>query len=115
VLLASQPSVHVSLGGISSDFKWQLHHVTTCGEAIAFAHLNEPQVVVCERELPDGNWKDLLDAFDRLPERPNLIVTSRLTDEALWAEVLNLGGYDVLAQPFDPEEVFRVISLASRH
>jgi DNA-binding NtrC family response regulator len=40
---------------------------------------------------------------------PNLIVTSRLADDELWAEVLNLGGYDVLAQPFDPQEVYRIV------
>ena len=37
---------------------------------------------------------------------------SRLADEALWAEVLNLGGYDLLASPFDPIEVDRVVTLA---
>lgn len=63
-------------------------------------------VVICERSLPDGDWKDLLG------KTPRLIVTSRVTDEALWAEVLNLGGYDVLAQPFDELEVRRVVALA---
>jgi hypothetical protein len=32
--------------------------------------------------------------------------------EELWAEVLNLGGDDVLAQPFDAQEVYHVVSLA---
>jgi FixJ family two-component response regulator len=41
-----------------------------------------------------------------------LIVTSRLADEHLWAEALNLGAYDVLAKPFDQEEVIRVLSSA---
>ena len=43
-----------------------------------------------------------------------LVVTSRIADEWLWAEVLNLGGYDVLAQPFDREEVTRVVRSAVR-
>jgi hypothetical protein len=30
----------------------------------------------------------------------------------LWAEVLNCGGYDVLAQPFDRTEVERVVTSA---
>jgi DNA-binding response OmpR family regulator len=46
---------------------------------------------------------------------PTLIVTSRLADDELWAEVLNLGAYDVLAQPFDPDEVYRVVFLAWQH
>ena len=65
-------------------------------------------VVICERSLPDGDWKDLLG------KTPRLIVTSHAADEALWAEVLNLGGYDVLAQPFDEQEVRRVVAMGGR-
>ena len=43
---------------------------------------------------------------------PLLIVTARCADDQLWAEVLNLGGYDVLMKPFERTEVIRVISLA---
>ena len=43
---------------------------------------------------------------------PQLIVADRLADDALWAEVLNLGGYDLLMTPFEPEEVLRVVSMA---
>jgi hypothetical protein len=41
-----------------------------------------------------------------------MIVTSRLADERLWAEVLNLGGYHLLAKPFDASEVVRVVGTA---
>jgi hypothetical protein len=43
-----------------------------------------------------------------------VIVSSRLADERLWAEVLNLGGYDVLGMPFEPEKVLRVADSAWR-
>jgi len=38
-----------------------------------------------------------------------------MADDALWAEVLNLGGYNVLAKPFDSREVFRVVGNAWLH
>jgi DNA-binding response OmpR family regulator len=44
-----------------------------------------------------------------------LIVTSRLADEKLWAEALNLGAYDVLAKPFDRQELVRTANLAWLH
>ncbi len=44
-----------------------------------------------------------------------MIVTGPFADEALWAEVLNLGGFDVLAQPLDSNEVIRSIHAAFRH
>jgi DNA-binding response OmpR family regulator len=45
---------------------------------------------------------------------PPLIVSDRLADERLWAEVLNLGAYDLLAMPFDAKEVLHAVSAARR-
>jgi FixJ family two-component response regulator len=44
-----------------------------------------------------------------------MIVTSRLADDRLWAEALNLGVYDVLAKPFDRTELIRSVRLAWEH
>lgn len=41
-----------------------------------------------------------------------MIVASRLADERLWAEVLNVGGYDLLVKPFEKDEVAWVVGLA---
>ena len=69
-------------------------------------------IVMCEHELSSGSWKELLDLVQRLPAPPPLIVTSRFADERMWAEVLNLGGYDVLAKPLNSEEVIRTVTSA---
>jgi DNA-binding response OmpR family regulator len=50
-----------------------------------------------------------------LPRPPFVIVTSRLADDELWSEALNLGAYDVLAKPFEATEVTRIVSLAWLH
>jgi DNA-binding response OmpR family regulator len=65
-------------------------------------------VLLCERSHANGTWEDLLEGTASLPAPPNLIVFSRLADESLWAKVLNLGGFDLLMTPFEPEEVLRV-------
>jgi hypothetical protein len=48
------------------------------------------------------------------PDSPPLIVTSRLADNRLWAEALNLSVYDVMAKPFDRAETMRVVDAAWR-
>ena len=68
--------------------------------------------MICECNLGAGSWKDALDAIRNLASPPLLIVTSVHADEYLWAEALNLGAYDVLAKPFSPAEVTRVVDLA---
>lgn len=114
ILLAGDQNLRTSLSLILRYSNWRLRHAMTCREAIRFANENEIAVVICQPQLPDGDWTTVLTALERLDRSPNLIVTDRLPDEALWAKVLNLGGYDVLAQPFDRNEVFRVISSAWR-
>lgn len=65
--------------------------------------------------LPKWPWKMALADLQRMACPPQLVVTSRLADDSLWAEVLNSGGYDLLAEPFDRSEVERVIASARRH
>ena len=83
-------------------------------EAMSFLCLDRVPVIVCERDLPDGTWKDILGDTAEFPNPPALVVTSRLADDYLWAEVLNLGGYDLLAKPFSESEVKRVLAAALR-
>ena len=69
-------------------------------------------IVVCERELPDGTWHDLLALTSGLNGKAPVLVASRVADENLWAEVLNCGGFDVLTKPFDSREVSRAVQIA---
>jgi hypothetical protein len=69
-------------------------------------------VLVAATDTGEQGWKDMLRDFASVAGAPFLIVASRHADNRLWAEVLNLGGYDVLSKPFYAAEVTRVISLA---
>jgi len=116
LLVSSIPETRSSLEQISRRLRnWRLDEVTQCRKAVALARQHRVDVAICEEYLRDGDWKVILQGFEQLCERPRLIVTSRLADEALWAEVLNLGGYDVLQQPFEPEDVCRVVISAWQH
>jgi len=106
---------HASLRRFCDRARWETREAYSCREAIAAIAEQHPDVVLCEASLPDGSWRDLLEDLSRKLNPPHLIATSRLADEYLWAEVLNLGGYDVLAKPFDAEEVCRVVQFAREH
>jgi DNA-binding response OmpR family regulator len=91
---------------------WKLHHNRSVAPALASARRDRIPIILCDGNLEQGSWRDILDAIARWSDPPLLIVTSRLADDYLWAEALNLGAYDVLAKPFDHEELYRVVSLA---
>jgi DNA-binding response OmpR family regulator len=103
---------HLYLANIFGHTNWQLRTAHTWGEALTTLARQRIPILVCESQLIDATWKEVLAGLSRMPERPVLIVASRLADESFWAEVLNLGAYDVLMKPFDATEVFRVVSLA---
>ena len=71
--------------------------------------------VIAETEVPDWHWTTVLHDLRRLERPPHLIITSRHADDRLWAEALNVGAYDVLAQPLDRVEVERAVESAHRH
>lgn len=101
------------LHNLFNHSKWELRVVRTLQEAQVSLLDLRIGVVICESRFTDGHdWKDLLDHTARMRNPPPLIVTDRLADDSLWAEVLNLGGYDLLMKPFDSKEVYRVVSLA---
>jgi DNA-binding response OmpR family regulator len=102
------PADRARLREILSQGNWKLHEASDCCGALALLRGQSVAVLLCERDHADGDWEDLLKATVRLPDPPKLIVFSRLADESLWAKVLNLGGFDVLMTPFEPEEVLRV-------
>jgi DNA-binding response OmpR family regulator len=90
----------------------KLYQAATGREGAEFLWRHLPQVVICEARLPDADWKEVLGQTAQLRDGPRLIVISSQADDSLWAEVLNLGGYDLLPKPLVPEEVARVAGLA---
>lgn len=97
------------------DASWILKISASLQSAWGALRNSRIPIVLCEYDLRPGTWRELLRQTATLPEPPFLIVTSRLADERLWAEALNLGAYDVLAKPFDRTEVVRVVSMAWLH
>ncbi len=81
----------------------------SCRQALEYLSAEDVSVLICERNLLDGNWKDILSAVVTKNPPPALIVACRHADEHLWAEVLNLGAYDVLTKPFNAKEVLWIV------
>lgn len=106
---------HRSLRDVAQAEGWNVESVRSCSEALRITAQANPTVITCERELPDGSWRDLIHRLADLQNPPPVVVLSRHADERLWAEVLNLGGYDVLAKPLEHNEVTRVLSMAFRY
>jgi DNA-binding NtrC family response regulator len=108
-------SDHGALERLLCRTQWTVYKAETIVSALALLRQLRIPVVVCEANLASDTWKDLYLRVSALQNQPCVIVTSGVADDYLWAEALNMGAYDVLAQPFDSTEVNRSLTLAWLH
>jgi len=88
--------------------------VCDCNEAHRMLGTQPPvHVVVTDTALPDGDWRRVLEIVVRGRRTIEVVVCSRLDDHKLWLDVLEQGGYDVLVEPFEHEEVRRILEAAA--
>lgn len=91
------------------DLPLELEHVPSLRHARPRLHQEEYAVILAESALPDGTWLDVLHLVRECPHDSEVIVTDPQADGRFWAEALNLGAYDLLAQPFYEPEVRRIL------
>ena len=112
VLAATDHDSELSaLRSLTSNTQWNVHACSRISEANDLIKDHNIGVVIANRDLPDGTWIDLLECLRERRNAPRLIVSSRGADTRFWAEVLSMGGYDVLAWPFERAEVLRACYL----
>lgn len=70
------------------------------------------EVVLTEAALPDGDWTDVMHLAGRMAPDARVIVTAPHADARFWSEAINVGVYDLVAQPFAAAEVQRILSNA---
>ena len=71
-------------------------------------------VVVADYGLPDGTWRNARLLVRALSPSSEIVVASCIADERMWAEVLNLGGFDLLPEPAEEAELLRIAESAWR-
>jgi DNA-binding NtrC family response regulator len=94
---------------------WKLKASFDVDSAASALKEHAVSIVLCESQLSTGTWHEILRHVSALDDPPLLIVTSKFADERLWAEALHLGAFDVIAKPYNAEEVKRTVMLAWQH
>ncbi len=115
VLAVAPEPERAALRRMLEHSRWTLVEASTIAEAMATLDEHLAVVLICDSELPDGTWLELLEQAQNLPAPPPVIVTARQADDDFWMQVLNRGGYNVLGKPFSERDVFEMVSVAWRH
>ena len=100
------------LAQILSGVPVPLTHVLDLAEARATLKRRQFDVILTEAALIDGGWLDVLQMARQCSPDAEVIVTDAFADSRFWAEALNMGAYDLVAQPFYDVEVRRILGNA---
>jgi CheY-like chemotaxis protein len=112
VVISRAAEDRLALLDILHGLECELLTFATLREAVSV--LGRACVVLCDAELPDATWRDVLYSAEAVPDPPRVVVADRFADDRLWAEVLNEGGHDVLAKPFLAAEVLHSLTSTLR-
>ncbi len=99
----------LALHGVAIDF---------ISKAAELSHLalsrTSYHVALLPAELPDTGWWSLWGEITLLSPRPEILVYAHTASFQLWSGVLEVGGYDVIVEPFTDEELQRAVLRAAR-
>ncbi len=70
------------------------------------------ELLLVDAELPDGSWRDLIPLLVSSNPPCEMVVCSRNGDERLWAEAIQCGAFDLISEPYEQQEVIRIIQSA---
>ena len=114
LIVSSAPQERQALAEMLGMHACPRYWTSAVREAKEWLTNHSSHVVVCDESLPDGKWHELWEHVQRLPNPPLFIVSAYSTDARLWAEVLNVGAYDVIVKPYEKHEVSRILQHACR-
>jgi len=92
--------------------QWEVFFAKTCAEARQVSEQIKPHIILLDRDLADGDWRDALSACASSSAGACTMLISRVADEYLWNEVVCNGGYDVLPKPLREQTVLHAVKFA---
>ncbi len=107
LVLSARKQRAAALVSILEDNGWSVRLVGSAEELLS-TPVDWEGVIFVDYEDLSRRWTSALHFAQTRTPASQVVVYSRLADEHLWAEVLCLGGYDVISEPFETDEVLRV-------
>jgi len=87
----------------------EVREATTAADGLRFAQEFNPEIVVLDLRLPDGNGLDLVEPLMSLEHAPKIIVFSMYEDPAFAARALESGAKGYITKNDDPDLLLEAI------
>jgi two-component system repressor protein LuxO len=101
LMVEDSPSLSAVYQAYLENTEYQVVTAETLREARASLSAYQPDIVLLDIELPDGNGMDFLDHIRELEAPPSVIVMTAHGSSDMAVEAIQRGAVDFLTKPFD--------------
>ena len=115
LLVEDEPAMAAGLAKLLTRHAFVVDVVPDLSQARAAIQGFLYDAVLLDRTLPDGDGLQLIDFCNRIARPNRFIVLSALNRTPQRIEGLELGAYDYIVKPFEPDELIARIRVALRH
>ena len=92
-----------------------IEYICKAGEIAHFVSAGDIfDVAILPEMLPDGDWWAWWGEICLLTPSPAILVYARAATFELWTGVLDLGGYDLIVEPFSNHEIQQAVLRAAQ-
>ena len=112
IALTSDEEISHLLSQFAVRGQWDLLFTSKGDEALALLKAGQPTVLLCDREVAGLDWRTFVEQVAKSRTECAILLISGPSDECLWDEVIQRGGYDVLAKPLQEDQTLGAVNLA---
>jgi len=102
------------LEGLGKQHAWELRFTSSPREGFNLAAQTHFDLILCDRSQYGYPWREVMERLASISPRSCILLVSPVSDDYLWGDVLQQGGYDVLIRPLREKAVLHSIDAAVR-
>jgi DNA-binding NtrC family response regulator len=98
-----------------SETPWELTGISHLEDADAALKGAAVPILLFDRDSSGATWQSTMKRFIKLRRGACVVLLSNVSDQYLWEEVIQHGGFDLLTRPFRKEQVLSTLVFAYAH
>jgi DNA-binding response OmpR family regulator len=99
---------------LGKQHDWELQFTSSPGEGLKLASQSHFDLILCDRDQYGYPWREVMDRLAACSPRSCILLVSPVSDDHLWRDVLQRGGYDVLIRPLREQSALHAVEAVLR-
>jgi len=115
LMITSRPEDGEELKELLQDTPWELEALPQIEDVAAALKAAAVPMLLFDSDAAGPHWREEMRALIKSRRNACVILLTNVSDQYLWEEVVQHGGFDLLTRPFRREQVLSTLLFAYAH